>query len=253
MPNPVEPLVAVAANIDTIACATLLVSIRKSRTNLHIRITKDMRSPTIEEFKILNNLRILEGKVEQGCAKRNEDKPVLPKIETVVDEPVSIYPSDWTNDDISCLNKCYIPHLNYSKKADSNLESGRNVLRDAQNKVVREITRIAKTSFNNPAMCGFEFTVLNAAKADLKSKRIDLEQNLKTIERMYQREVVDCIKKCPVRVQIKLAEFYPRSPTHLEFDEYLLNMEIVEATFDQLLPKADCLKRLELLTPWVLR
>ncbi|MCJ8323233.1 MAG: hypothetical protein HRU29_04065 [Rhizobiales bacterium] len=251
VPNPVEPLVAVAANIDTIACATLLVAIRQARTRLHSHIVKDMRDPTVEEFKILNNLRILEGKVEQGCAARNEDKPVKPKIETVVDEPISIYPSDWTNDDIACLNKCYIPHLTYTRLAENNLEAGRNTLRDAQNKVGRLVGDLSTEIMTNPFLCEIDDSALNKAKVDLKSKRLQLEENLKTIERRYQREVVDCVKKCPVRVQIRLVKFYARSPSHIEFDEYLLNMIIAETTLNMIIPRAICLKPLKFLAPLV--
>ncbi len=232
-PNPVAPLVTLAANLDTITCSSTLATIRIVQRDMAMLLAREYRDATREEATLLRKLQAMHDALyiacnpeEQAGADDGEDETaihtVAPQPDPEEDATGWTIPTNWTFDDYDCLRACATGHLNYTIRAEKVVPSVENAMRDAGRKL---------GNLSNAAMAAYEagesecLSLLGPVHAQLQKLLgvyQEAKQNIEALDRYYQREVVDCVKRCPIRVQLVVNREYPETPEHVATREALL-------------------------------
>ena len=211
-PNPVGPLLTIAANLHTISCFTTQAVIRKARLKLFLQ-TK-FRDLTAQEFALVEKLKSLESALEKACDsttdKAVEKKPV---VNSTGASPVVVskleYPDDWSKKDISCFKKCRKQHAIYLSRTKRSIGSMQKILKVQSDKLNGLIKYQADNANIAKAGCSAYFAPLKKQHLYYKRALEDVKENIKQLQKLYQAKVVACIKTCSKRVQITLAQRLP--------------------------------------------
>lgn len=235
-PNPLDSLITVAANLDTISCGTTLAAIRRAQQNIVVTTTREYRDPSPDEAEYLRHLQDMHDALFLACNPKEGDKTTsAPRNIAGVIEDISTspkWPEGWNVKDISCFQDCYIPHYNYSVRADNSLPKMLRGYRESFKKISKLMTMMGEEITAAFAANPFETQScsiiseyagpINNALAKHQEARAHAKGNLSRMDKFYKDEVVACIKKCSKRVQIKLAQGYPETPEHQELRQLVL-------------------------------
>ena len=238
-PNPLEPLITVAANLDTISCGSTLLAINSAYTDMVIKLAKESRDPTAEEIAFLKDLETMRLGLIRAC--NPSDKPTngdgevetpTHTVERDAEPEQPEWPGDWSAQDISCHLDCSIPHQNYVLRADNSVTGFNNALELSRKDIVRRFENLSREVIEQfkanplkPNACKIVDQYASGINKALKKNReyrATAKANLEHMDKFYKDEVVACVKKCSERVQIKLAHYYPETIAHQELRLRLL-------------------------------
>ena len=236
MPNPVQPLVSLALDMDTLACASLKIAVRQARQRLAIRMAKDMRDFTPQETQLLAKLRALQDSVERSCdtSERVETSAKPPPAHSTGATPGmdgkdadegNGFPPGWTEKDITCLERCMPPHARYLSRTRSSLFEMQRTLKQ-QGEKLKRLTRSQHEKYKGQITdCAVYYGPLRKAQAKYREMFARLGDNIRQMDRYYQDLVVSCIKRCPKRVQIALNKRLPEAELHIQLRNVALGLK----------------------------
>lgn len=228
-PNPVAPLIDIALNLETITCASTLVAIRSVQTDLTVRLAVEGRGTTVEEAALWNRLWNLTNALLGACddsdlpdgeSARATSLGMIPDVK--FDAVLDAYPPDWTFDDFACLRSCVPAYERYLARAESILPGTAFATRVDRARFDR-LSGERLAVLDQPAACAEAGVRLSIHIVRMQENLTTARDNIARLDRFYVDQVIGCLKRCDVRVQLPAGREFPETPDHVELRTALLS------------------------------